>query len=388
MQRRCKLQSTKQGGASMAILQTKHTMAAINKIKNELARFMKIVRVGSMLFFAVYYAYLIFTNLSSTAHLLVYITLFSLVIGSFIVEVSLKTTDQDTRKGKRIKLELRRKIGNISKVLKYAAKSVTIGLALHAALTNPTSEWDVIFDLVSCGILVVSILSEVVTGIINRYFDYLKVGFEMDIDDSYLSRFVRGKQQRKVIQMERQLHQAKGENIYTTEEERIANLLIEEANRMQAENTLRLGRQIEERELELTRFYGKNLSKKQKNTLKDKYQSWVEQALLQLELPQKVTKQLFVAQQFVGNLAPEKRTTEQLDTLITLVDSYIDGNYTNIQPAAIAQALATINYFVATQQGETTHCVPVDVAYIVDLCLKNIKKDIKTFVDWQIATQQ
>ena len=154
---------------------------------------------------------------------------------------------------------------------------------------------------------------------------------------------------------------------------------------MQAENTLRLGRQIEERELELTRFYGKNLSKKQKNTLKDKYQSWVEQALLQLELPQKVTKQLFVAQQFVGNLAPEERTTEQLDTLITLVDSYIDGNYTNIQPAAIAQALATINYFVATQQGETTHGVPVDVAYIVDLCLKNIKKQLKAFNEWQLA---
>ena len=366
----------------MAIIQTKHTMAAINKIKNELSNFMKLVRVASMVFFAVYYAYLIFTNLSSAPHLIVYIILFLLVIGSFIVEVSLKSTDKDTRKGKRIKLEMRRKVGNISKVLKYAAKSITIGLALYASLTNPTSEWDLIFDLVSCGILVVSILSEVVTSIVNRYFDYLKVGFEMDIDDSYLSRFVRGKQQRKVIQMERQLHQAKGENIYTTEEERIANLLISEANRMQAENDARLGRQIEERELELTRFYGKNLSQKQKATLKDKFQAWIEKALVQLGSQQKVIKQLFLAHELLSKMEENERA-KQLDTLLTLVESNVDGHYTDIEPTAIAQALATINYFVATQQTEITLSVPVDVAYIIELCFKNIKKQLKAFDAWQ-----
>lgn len=373
----------------MAILQTKHTMAAVNKIRAELSVFIKIVRVASMGFFALYYAYLIYTNIASAPHLLAYLTLFSLVIGSFVVEVSLKSKELDTRKRKRIKLEIRRKISLLSKGLKYLAKSITVGFALYAAITHPTSQWDLIFDLVSCGILVVSALSEVVTHIINRYIDYLQVGFELDMDDSSVTKLFFGKQQQRAKKVEKNIHKARNESQYTSEEERIALLLVEEANKMQAEREQRLQRQIDEGELTLAKLTGKKLSKKQKNNLKQKYDSLVLEASLLLDTPKKLVKQMAIADGLVAKLPQYDDATSCLDNLVTLASNYIDGMYTQISREAVAMAVAAVNYFVATTDDDSLQRgVQVDVAYIISLCLKNIKKDVKTFVDWQITTQQ
>ena len=93
----------KKRGKIMAFIESKHTFAAIERIRKELSVFALLISIGSMVVFSVMYAYLLFSNLSNPIYLIAYIILFVVVIVSFVIEMILKVRKTDNRKTIRIK---------------------------------------------------------------------------------------------------------------------------------------------------------------------------------------------------------------------------------------------------------------------------------------------
>ena len=220
----------------MAFIETNHTEVVLRKLRSDIDGFMKFVRIATMVGFSAWYVYLIVTNFSSIPHLIAYALLFATVITTFVVERSLKPNNDDSRKSKRKKVEKRRNIGLTTKIIKYIAKCITVGLALYASITNPTSQWDLTLDIVSAVMLVVSVLCEFVTGFITRYIDYFKIGISMDIGSSGVVSIVKdvakifGNKQFKLDDINNELAQDSGESLYTYQEEQIRSMLEKEAD--------------------------------------------------------------------------------------------------------------------------------------------------------------
>ncbi len=378
----------------MAVVETKHTLAAIEKIKKEISTFMKLVRTISMAFFSVYYIYLIYSNIASIPHVIAYVILFGVVITSFVVEQSLKATTDDTRKNKRQKVEKRRKIGIITKALKYLAKCITVGFALYATLSNAEhTEWDLIMDVVSCVILAISVLAEFVTSIINRYIDYLKIGFGMDYEESSIvTNFMKffGGKQAKANASETELLNLQQESRYTLQEENIRQMLKDEAQRMAEERNERLSRRIEANELLIARLKGKKLSKKQKSAIENKYAKLCDESLIVMDEPKKLARQLEFAQELISDLSAEENVDLVQDFLI-LVSSYITEQFVDISRQAIADAVAVLTYFIDTVRDTPEHLANiehVDTVFVASLWFKKYKKEWKKFVAWQKKNKQ
>lgn len=378
----------------MAVVETKHTLAAIEKIKKEISTFMKLVRMVSMAFFSVYYIYLIYSNIASVPHVIAYVILFGVVVTSFVVEQSLKATENDTRKNKRQKVEKRRKISIFTKTLKYLAKCITVGFALHATLSNAQhTEQDLIMDLVSCVVLVISVLAEFVTSIINRYIDYLKIGFGMDYEESSIvtsfMKFFGGKQA-KVNASETELLNLQQESRYTLQEENIRQMLKDEAQRMAEERNARLSRRIEANELLIARLKGKKLSKKQKSSIQTKYEKLCNEWSKLIDDPKKLARQIEFAQELISNLDAEENVDLVQDFLI-LVSSYVTEQFVDVSRQAIADAVAVLTYFVDTVRDTpegVANVEHVDTAFVSSLWFKNYKKEWKKFVAWQKKNKQ
>lgn len=239
----------------MAFIETNHTEVVLRKLKSDINGLMKFVRIATMVGFSAWYVYLIVTNFSSLPHLIAYALLFATVIFTFVMERTLKPSTNDSRKNKRKKVEKRRNVGLTTKVIKYLAKCITIGLALYASITNPTSKWDLILDIVSVVMLVVSLLCEFVTGFITRYIDYFTIGISMDINDSGVVHIVKdvakvfGNKQLQLDDINNQLIVDSGESLYTGQEEQIRTMLAQEANALReqkAERKRERDKQIDE----------------------------------------------------------------------------------------------------------------------------------------------
>lgn len=235
----------------MAFIETNHTEVVLRKLKSDIDGFMKFVRIATMVGFSAWYVYLIVTNFASIPHLIAYALLFATVIFTFVIERTLKPNTNDSRKNKRKKVEKRRNIGLTTKVIKYLAKCITIGLALYASITNPTSKWDLILDIVSVVMLVVSVLCEFVTGFITRYIDYFTIGVSMDINGSGVVNIVKdvakvfGNKQLQLDDINNELLLDSGESLYTEQEQKIRALLAQEAEALREQKAERK-RQIDE----------------------------------------------------------------------------------------------------------------------------------------------
>ena len=229
----------------MAFIETNHTEVVLRKLKSDLDGFMKFIRIATMVGFSAWYVYLIATNFHSIPHLIAYIVLFALVLVTFFAERSFKPTKNDSRKNKRKKVEKQRNFSLTTKIIKYTAKCVTIGLALHESITAPTSQWDLILDIASAVMLLVSVLCEFVTGFINRYIDYFKIGISMDIGNSGVVNIVKdvskvfGNKQLQLDDINNDLLSNSGESMYTEQESKIRQMLADEADVLRAQKAER-----------------------------------------------------------------------------------------------------------------------------------------------------
>ena len=244
----------------MAIIETKNTLAAINQIKKELSKFLKIISYVSMAIFSVYYAYLIYANLAFTIHLVVFSILFVTVLVSFLFEVALRAKNTDERMNGRIKIERKRLIGMVTKSFKYIAKVITIVLALQATLSHLGSDVSLIMNVVSCITLAFQLTADFVIYFVNRYIDYLSTAVELDFKSSSLSKVVLRKQY-QLKALESKKASMTGKSIYTKKEQKRIGKIEETAERLNKERNKQLDLKISSLQSEI-KEYTKGLSKR------------------------------------------------------------------------------------------------------------------------------
>lgn len=216
----------------MALIETNHTLAVIDRLKKDLARFTACMSVISMIIFSAYYARLIYLNINSAIYCAIYATLFICVISSFIVEMSIKQKKYQSRKSNRTKLENKRKINFCLKLLKYLAKAATIVIATYEFIKHPEINLSSILNLILGILLLVQLLCEILTHFVNKYIDYFMVGLKLDKDDStgikILFKLFNHKQA-KVDELEKELYALQEENVFTKQEQKIVNDLKNDA---------------------------------------------------------------------------------------------------------------------------------------------------------------
>ncbi len=86
----------------MPFIETKHTFAAVDKIKKDLTNFLKIINIICLIVFFFYYTYLIYTNYKSPFYLSIYVILFFTLFSTFLAEVLIKGKTSDSRKSKEL----------------------------------------------------------------------------------------------------------------------------------------------------------------------------------------------------------------------------------------------------------------------------------------------
>lgn len=280
-----------------------HTLAAIERIKKELSIFAKIIGVVSTIIFSIYYGYLIYENITLVPNLIAYIILFSVVIATFIIELVLSTKKNDSRKIKRMKLERKRFISIFIKSLKYLAKTITVGMALYLSLKNASSDLMIIMNFVSCGVLVITLLFEFIMIFVNRYIDYLKLGIELDVESSGLSKMVL-KDDYKVKKYREKYYGLLGDSQYTTQENKIKMMLEKDAIKYKKEKEEKTNTEINEYKAKIREF-NKSLTNQQILKITAQYENLLSKAKEIISDSNKIDELLIKAEKLIERLPKE-----------------------------------------------------------------------------------
>lgn len=368
----------------MAFIETKHTRAVFEKIKKELSAFLIIVSIVSMIAFSVYYGYLIYNNLESIIHLIAYIILFALVIISFIVELVLKTKKTDKRKEKREKKERKRIITIFTKSLKYLAKGSTIILALIGLKNISEIEMSLVLTIASSLLLLIQLLSEFVISFVNRYIDYFMLSLQMDLDESFVGKFV-FKEDRKLRKLEEKIYDAKGESPYTTQEIRIKDMIKENANKLKKENKEEYKSTIQKYKQELKEQNRINISIKRQEKILAKYNVSVNEAKSIIDIPEKIDEYLIKASKLLSKMPEDKQSLQYIPIFISVISHYIKGDYRDFSIKSILALLGLIIYYVSPFDI-IPDSLPVigylDEAFLVEKCLEQVDDELEKFMLW------
>ena len=396
------------------LLETIHTESVLQKLLKEVTNTANIARITSMVIFSGYYAYLIATNIHSIPHLIAYIALFCIVIITFFAGSTFKTKKLDSRKDKRKKLEKKRTFKLVISVIKYAAKGITCVLALHASITNPASSWDLILDVVSGVMLLVTVLFELVTAIINKYYDLFTISLMLDKQNSggfVLYRDVAkllGNKQYKLDDMIDDELIDKGESLYTPQEQKLIDSITTDADALRVKKKQQKAEKkalIDEKysETKAKRKQAKKdkvaaskadkkrkLTKAEKKTVTQKYEEKKAQASQIISLPEKLDELFDKGQMLFDNLPVEIPALKNIPLFLSLINNYASGRYKDISVTSIVAVVAAVLYFVAPIDVVPEATIPgigyVDDAFVVDMVLKVVKKELKKFEEWKKNT--
>lgn len=252
----------------MPFIETKHTFAAVDKIKKDLTKFLKIINNICLIVFFFYYIYLIYTNYKSPFYLSIYVILFITLFSTFLVEVLIKGKTSDSRKKQRIKLERKRLIKGIIKIVKYLAKFITVCIALYDLLYHEWTSTALIANLASIVILGIQLIAEFVVHYLNKYIDYIKLSVELDIEASSAAKLMMRKQM-KSEKLENQVSVITGKDTHTNQENKIISRLKESAEVLKKEREEKLNLNIEKNKQEIKNYKIK-LKQKKKTEKKNK----------------------------------------------------------------------------------------------------------------------
>lgn len=184
-----------------------------------------------MILFTGYYVYLIMNNIDNLIYLIAYSVLCLVVIISFILELVFKQKKSDSRKRARVKLERKRIASRTVRIIKCVAKTITITVAIIEMVQGPELELSIILNVVSMFALFLQILFEVIIHYVYKYVDYMKIGFQLDYDNSLVLKLKDLKQFARET-MEK-INADQDENSeYTEQEVKIMGILKEHAKKM------------------------------------------------------------------------------------------------------------------------------------------------------------
>ena len=211
----------------MKLIELNNTFSRFNKIKKDLTKLMVVISSISMVLFALYYVYLISINFDNLVYLIIYSVLFLTIISLFIIENSLNESDSNTRKGKRIIIEKKRKYKKITKIPKYIAKFGLVGVAMFEMVGNFAFSFSNVVNILLVVLLIIQILMEVIVHYVVKYIDYIKLSIDQDLNESLLVKVFRPKQWAS-SKVEDLSYAINGESKYTDSEIKMINEIKEE----------------------------------------------------------------------------------------------------------------------------------------------------------------
>lgn len=168
----------------MAILETKHTMSRINRIKSDLLKVLSVISCISMMFFLTYYVYLVSKNLYEKVYLVTYSILILVIILLFVVEFLVKEDKKLLKTERRLIAEKKRRSKNIIKLVKFLVKAFLVIIAMYETFTNFSLSLSNIFNIFSLVLLVLQIIFEFAIRYIIKQIDYFRLSMELDLEAS------------------------------------------------------------------------------------------------------------------------------------------------------------------------------------------------------------
>ncbi len=152
------------------------TMAAVDIILTDIKRVQKVSSIVLPIFMIAYYIYALVTNLGATRLVVINSIFLALLAIDFVVVCAFFNRDKHN---KPIKKKARRIIGYV----KHAVKLVAAGFAIYEIVANEQNALETIFALVAVVAVVLQIIIDVITLVIERYSNLIITGFKQDVEE-------------------------------------------------------------------------------------------------------------------------------------------------------------------------------------------------------------
>ena len=217
----------------MSFIETKHTRSRLNVIKKGLLKAIGIFSCLSMLAFLAYYIYLIVENINEPFYLTIYSILIVAVISLFCIEIFIKEDRKLLKNERRLSAEKKKKYKFVIKAFKYLAKSILVAVAIYETVTHFDISISNVINVCSAVLLIVQFVFEYIVNYIVKQIDYLRLSFELDIDESFafktfLSFMVKDKK------LEEQAITDQGGSVHTPLEQKMIAEIREDAKEFEA----------------------------------------------------------------------------------------------------------------------------------------------------------
>ena len=359
---------------------TKHTMASIDIIKSQLSKLLKWLSIIVSIIFAAYYAFLIYINLDSVFYIVAYSVLLAASLAAFICEILLNRPNKyDSKLVKKIKTKHKKTATLVINIVKYCAKLFTIGLALYEIIKYDHSELEIISLIGSTLFLGIQIIFEFVVHIVNKYIDYIRLGVELDMNESGILQMAGYKKTLSKV-----ADRLEGIEIYSdNEKEIIADIkaevkINEEINKAELENNK--GRIINAVKVNL--FGNKKADEK---ATKKEYEKCKVEAVDVIN-GSKVDAVLLKTKDYLDNSSLDPKDVKSISDLASLAYNFVKGVYTIVPVKSIVSIVALLIYLVSPVHKAISK-VPfagvVDKKIMTSLCLAEVQSDLEKFLKWQ-----
>lgn len=206
-----------------------HTLSAIRIIKRELSKIKKVLNIGVQIAFVLYCLYLIFSNFDSLPYIIIYSFVLVLSLVTTMIEPFYKIDENDQKNVKRQKKKHKRVVFIFIKSLKYLFKLVAISIAIYEIATKGATDLSILATIGSGVLLLIQVIYDSITMLVNRYMDLLQIAVEEDIRGSKMMQFVLNFNHKDYVQELKD-----DEKTYTDEEKKLL-WLLENADRLEEE---------------------------------------------------------------------------------------------------------------------------------------------------------
>lgn len=156
------------------------TQAAFNKIILDFKRVRKIANILLPLIMITYYIYAIVKNTTELPTLIINIVMLILLLLSYIADRIFDSLDKSKKKRNKQKKKI---FSRFIKYLKHLIKFFAIMFAIYEVITETSSTIEIILTIFSVIALLVQILIDVSTLIIEYYINLVKQGIYMDYEE-------------------------------------------------------------------------------------------------------------------------------------------------------------------------------------------------------------